>query len=62
MIKLTLAKLSKVAQLMAPQIRGEIKYYHFTKRKVIDIVKNAVSSERISMDKLPARIKQDLGD
>lgn len=60
MIELTLAKLSKLAELMASQIRGEVKYYHFTKRKVREIVKKAIANHRISVDKLPDKIKQDL--
>ncbi len=60
MMDLTLAKLSKLAELMAPLIRGEIKYYLYTKKKVRDIVKKAIANQRISIDKLPDQIKEDL--
>lgn len=60
MIELTLVKLSRVAHLMASQIRGEVKYHLFTKRKVREIVRKAISSKRVSIDNLPDQIKEDL--
>jgi len=60
MIELTLVKLSTVAQLMASQIRGNVRYHLFTKKKVREIVRGAISRQRISIDNLPDQIKEDL--
>jgi hypothetical protein len=60
LIELTLDKLSKVARLMASQIRKNTNCIHLTRKNVREIINRAISNHRLSKEGLPDNIRQEL--